>query len=186
MLSIILAFVNGFFFGIFCLIVSFSAIMWTSSEPTKNPILAKFVDPIVLHTDRSSLRESNSVKSSCSPSASVPSVYVRSDYRMPAPSRSLSGASDCIPRSHDLPASPRLSLNRIQPARYSQPRSTAPALMKVDVAHPVATKREFPPSTASAKKTKIQKRLEAIATAKAMMQSDKEQVELRRRQKGKA
>jgi hypothetical protein len=58
--------------------------------------------------------------------------------------------------------------------------------MKVEVTHPVATKREVPPSAASAKKTKMQKRLEAIATAKLMMQSDKEQVELRRRQKGKA
>ena len=159
MFPTIMAFINGFFFGIFCVIVFVPVIVWKSSERTKTSVLAMCGLSPFTHKC-SSLQHETTSKSQRSDSRSPRTVPV-----------------DC--GSHSVSNRPSsVSSEMQQVVQLGFPPSA------LSSSNAPRDRENTAISTMSAKKTNKQKRLEAIATAKALMQSDKEKVECNRRRRG--
>ena len=159
MFPTIVGFINGFFFGIFCVIVSVPFFVWKSSERTKASALAMCgLSPFAYNCSTGILQEPASLKSQYSQSASPRTVPV--DCGSYPVSTTPSSVSSIVQRFVHLGFPPSPTPN--------SPRDRESTVIP----------------TSSSKKTKKQRREEAFARAKFLMQSDKEKVESNLRRRG--
>jgi hypothetical protein len=190
-LYLILVFLIGFLFGICFLIVAIPVIvLWASSHPITNGVLAPFglsiaqgqsiiQGPAALKASYFPTRASRPVHVHSSPDASTPPIR-----SLPTPpgqyANSHSKCSTVAPPPAFVPNAPRQFTGKLQPSNVESSLCQAGVVPGSNADEPTPP---LPVVESRVTTTNKHRRLEAIAIAKEMMKTDKDRVQSIRRRR---